>query len=649
MDPDGDYESGHSTRLIGDILPKDAKPDNVDEECNKKCGEDGFYESKGNDEEMGLKPSPKANTSKVLLFDENEGSIDLKASAPPAVDLGCLASAPPLEPSLHPSPEDDATAPTTPESSYPPEPPGFKDEPIERGGSIPDSVALPIGLDNADRALPIASVVPIITDATGAEIATPPTQPTMSSSTSNHNDSANAPPQEQSTSPTNYTADRAPSRRVLPYFRPVPTHPAHDEREKKGSQGWKCTPCKKALCLAVIIIVAVVAVGLTIAHKPKEAEPSFASLYPNCHVLHKEWIGDDECNGGNYNKRGCGWDGGDCIKQDWPNCHANTPEAFRGLGNGKCNAAFDVIECGFDLGDCKPNWSKDDVEKLKEIMKTYPGCYFDGMVMGWFGDGVCDGGLYDREVCGHDGGDCIVQGYPDCQVDDPPYIGDDECDGGQYNTEECGWDGGDCVDFNRQYPNCEVETPYYLADEFCHGGRYNTEECGWDGGDCVEGYPNCQVTDPNKVGDGSCDGGEYNTEECGWDGGDCLIAEWPNCHIDNPGGLGNGLCNKGSKADVVECGFDGGDCTNLGIDDIKELLRRYPNCHPDNAHAAEMNDGYCLNSNDNAECGWDGETVSSKGKTTSAMDQSAPHGPTKVAPGARTNALTKAAAAKLTI
>ena len=44
-----------------------------------------------------------------------------------------------------------------------------------------------------------------------------------------------------------------------------------------------------------------------------------------------------------------------------------------------------------------------------------------------------------------------------------------------------------------------------------------------------------------------------------------------------------------------------------------------------------------------------GETVSSKGKTTSAMDQSALRGPTKVGPGVRTNALTKAAAAKLMI
>ena len=287
--------------------------------------------------------------------------------------------------------------------------------------------------------------------------------------------------------------------------------------------------------------------------------------YPDCQVTSPEIVGDGNCNGGQYNTEDCGWDGGDCVVPGWPDCHVDNPG---GLGNGQCHkgSKADTVECGFDLGDCSPNI---DVNNLKSILNNYPGCYFDGMDLSWIGDGICDGGLYDREVCGHDGGDCIVQGYPDCNVDDPDYIGDDACDGGQYNTEKCGWDGGDCVDFNRQYPNCEVETPYYLGDE-------------------------------------DCDGGRYNTEECGWDGGDCLIAEWPDCHIDYPDGLGNGLCNAGSKADVVECGFDGGDCTNLSMDHIKDLLRRYPNCREDNGRVAGMNDGYCFDSLNMAKCGWDG-------------------------------------------
>eukprot|EP00562_Extubocellulus_spinifer_P015332 CAMPEP_0178575986 /NCGR_PEP_ID=MMETSP0697-20121206/20205_1 /TAXON_ID=265572 /ORGANISM="Extubocellulus spinifer, Strain CCMP396" /LENGTH=60 /DNA_ID=CAMNT_0020211131 /DNA_START=27 /DNA_END=206 /DNA_ORIENTATION=- len=51
---------------------------------------------------------------------------------------------------------------------------------------------------------------------------------------------------------------------------------------------------------------------------------------------------------------------------------------------------------------------------------------------------------YNTEECGWDGGDCVVEGYPDCHVDNPSLIADGECDEGDYNTEECGWDGGDC-------------------------------------------------------------------------------------------------------------------------------------------------------------------------------------------------------------
>ena len=81
-------------------------------------------------------------------------------------------------------------------------------------------------------------------------------------------------------------------------------------------------------------------------------------------------------------------------------------------------------------------------------------------------------------------------GYPNCKVDWPDWIGDGSCDGGDYNTEECGWDGGDCIEFNEKYPNCMVDWPSFLENGYCNAGDYsnegdyNTEECGWDGGDC---------------------------------------------------------------------------------------------------------------------------------------------------------------------
>jgi len=603
MDPDGDYESRHSTRSIDDVFPTDAKLDDLAEGA-KKFGNGGLDKWKGGDEEMGLKPIPIDNPSKVVLTEAKAGSVDLKPSAPP-LDEECQPSAPPLEPSLHPSPEDAAATCTpsadnnTSECNGPPEPPGFKDDPIERSNAILDSVTLPIGLECADRGLPVASAVPIITNATGAEVVAPTTHQVPATSSATEESTADATSHQsttsRSTSNTRSTAAHNAARRVPPFLREPSTHPApeqpvavrsatatladpqspREERDKRESRGCKCTPCKKVICVAVVIIAAIVAVGLTIALKPDPGpdpdDHKIAMLYPNCHVFHQEWIGDGTCNGGNYNKRGCGWDGGDCIKKDWPSCHADSPEAFRGLGNGKCNAAFDVIECGFDLGDCRPNWSAEHVTKLKELVKTYPGCFFGGMDMDWIGDGICDSGLYDRDVCGRDGGDCIVEGYPNCHVEIPDYIGDDACDGGEYNTANCGWDGGDCLEFNRKYPNCEVGYPYDIGDDFC-------------------------------------DGGQYNTLECGWDGGDCLNADWPNCHIDNPDGLGNGQCNKGSKADAIACGFDGGDCMpDIPISKLKRLATEYPNCGAASDNPDKIGDGQCHGGEYNtAECGWDG-------------------------------------------
>ena len=152
MDPDGDYESRHSIRSIGNILPKDAKLE-------------------GDDEEMGLK----------------EGNIDSSSLTPPGSDLECLPSAPPLELSLHSPPEDDG-------------PTSAKKEVGEGSNSIPDSVALPIGLDDADLALPVASVVPIITDATGTKFAPPPilpTEPPSRAPNTTHPDSFDGPCESQ--------------------------------------------------------------------------------------------------------------------------------------------------------------------------------------------------------------------------------------------------------------------------------------------------------------------------------------------------------------------------------------------------------------------------------------------------------------------
>ena len=40
--------------------------------------------------------------------------------------------------------------------------------------------------------------------------------------------------------------------------------------------------------------------------------------------------------------------------------------------------------------------------------------------------------------------DCFIKDYPKCNVEVAEKIGNGICNGGKYNVELCGWDGGDC-------------------------------------------------------------------------------------------------------------------------------------------------------------------------------------------------------------
>lgn len=56
------------------------------------------------------------------------------------------------------------------------------------------------------------------------------------------------------------------------------------------------------------------------------------------------------------------------------------------------------------------------------IKVLYPGCTDD--MLSLIGNGICDGGEYNTEQCGWDGGDCILYDYPECHVNSLSLIGD---------------------------------------------------------------------------------------------------------------------------------------------------------------------------------------------------------------------------------
>lgn len=91
------------------------------------------------------------------------------------------------------------------------------------------------------------------------------------------------------------------------------------------------------------------------------------------------------------------------------------------IGNGNCDGgAYNVKDCGNDGGDC--NCNVPDIEKI--------------------GDGVCDGLIYNIFDCNWDGGDCndFNTKYPSCKAPKPSLIGNGECNYFQYNNEACNWE-----------------------------------------------------------------------------------------------------------------------------------------------------------------------------------------------------------------
>ena len=287
-----------------------------------------------------------------------------------------------------------------------------------------------------------------------------------------------------------------------------------------------------ALCVGALLATCV-RVCTGIATTTAATTATTTDPYPDC-TAYTYYLGDGGCDGGDYNTRACGWDGGDC-----------------------CNSTC-VGTCSSYYFDCRDPAAPD----------AYPDCRASSI--SFVGDGDCDGGLYNTRGCAWDGGDCCNstcapasyscsddfdcrdtdiydsdEYYPDCTASVKGWLGDGACDGGDYNNAECGWDGGDCCETTCPdsncgstdcqdpdapapvlFPNCD-EALSYLGDGYCNGGDYNTRDCGWDGGDCCastcvsdtytcgtydcrdttasDGYPDCRASSISFLGDGDCE------------------------------------------------------------------------------------------------------------------------------------------------
>ena len=232
------------------------------------------------------------------------------------------------------------------------------------------------------------------------------------------------------------------------------------------------------------------------------------------------------------------------------------------IGDGYCNDEVNILDCGFDGGDCCGSCINTDLCTNCSCLGSITG---NGVPNALVGDGYCNDET-NTQQCNFDGGDCCGS----CIISD--FCTNCSCIGGIT--------GNDVV-------NARVDA--LVGDGFCHD-MMNNPGCNYDHGDCcLSNVKTNHCTDctchlletcaagflPPSVGDGYCNDNTNNVE-CGYDHGDCcfsnVITDYCmncTCHLletcvagYHPS-VGNGFCD--DETNIVHCNYDGLDCCRSEI------------------------------------------------------------------------------------
>ena len=153
----------------------------------------------------------------------------------------------------------------------------------------------------------------------------------------------------------------------------------------------------------------------------RERDLELRVKYPKCGVTDYFRIGDGRCDRGEYITQKCGWDEYDCCLLD--NTQIGNGECFDAMQFEEAQGTYLSRECGYDGLDCCP---------FKQQASGNGICFDEVFFLNFMFVGQC----------AFDNMDCEVNGFPECTVAIPGYLGNGKCQGGDYNTEACGWDGG---------------------------------------------------------------------------------------------------------------------------------------------------------------------------------------------------------------